>query len=68
MSDIPRPTWEPLAQRCGACGHEWDDWQPNNVPADTWIAHLRTFRCPKGCAGEGRLFIRFHPLPAGERP
>ena len=64
MSDWPKPTWEPLWLACKACGHKWDDWQPSHVPAETWIAHLRTHSCPK--CGKGYsdhvLLLRTKPL------
>jgi hypothetical protein len=55
----PKPTWEPLTLCCGACKHEWDDWQPLHVPAETWIAHVNTLRCPE-CA-KRKLFMRASP-------
>jgi hypothetical protein len=45
MTSAPRPSWKPLFLHCG-CGHEWQDWQPLNVPIETWIAHLRGLGCP----------------------
>lgn len=55
-SPWPKPTWEPLPLRC-RCGNEWDDWQPNNVPPATWIAHIRALSCP-ACGNRRKLFIR----------
>ena len=66
MSD--RPTWEPIWLRCKPCGHCWDDWQPNNVPAKTWIAHCRTYRCPECGKGPRAILLRSQPLPVDETP
>jgi hypothetical protein len=57
MPDKPR--FEPLWCSC-SCGHWWDDWQPTNVPIDTWIAHIKTIHCPE-CA-TGKVFLRTRPL------
>jgi hypothetical protein len=45
----------PLISRslhCG-CGYEWRDWEPFNVPIETWVAHLRELACPACGAGRG---------------
>ena len=56
-----QPSWSPIWLAC-ECGHKWDDWQPNNVPIATWIAHIKTFRCPK-CGKRGRnILLRREPL------
>lgn len=56
--DVPKPTWERLAMRCGPCGHEWDDWQPSNCAPSVWIAQVKSLYCPK-CGAKRKLFIRF---------
>jgi len=55
-----KTTWQPLWLRC-KCGHEWDDWQHNNVPFATWIAYIKVVRCPQ-CGKKLRLFMRTTPL------
>jgi len=59
-----RPTWEPIGLRCKSCRHDWDDWQPGNVPAATWIAHVKTYRCPRCGKGRRNILIRSQPLSA----
>ena len=55
-----KPGWVPIWLAC-KCGTKWDDWQPNNVPVKTWLAHVKTFRCPV-CGNKGRgLFLRSDP-------
>jgi hypothetical protein len=54
MMCVPRPSWEPLSLRC-ECGHEWQDWQPLNVPTETWVAHLRGLACPACATRRGTL-------------
>lgn len=41
------PVFEKLPLRCGKCGVDWEDWQPQHCPVDTWVAHVKTFRCPE---------------------
>jgi hypothetical protein len=60
MSDWPTPTWVPLWLRCGPCGHKWDGWQPCYSPIPTWVAHIRSLRCPV-CRAK-KLFIRTTPI------
>lgn len=57
-----RPTWEPLWCACKACGHWWDGWQPCHVPVKTWIAHIKTLRCPSCGKGGRALLLRTQPL------
>ena len=59
-----KPSWEPLWLRCGPCGHEWDDWQPTHCPIPTWVAHVKTLRCPK-CLCKRKLFMRSTPMGKG---
>ena len=59
-----RPTWEPIWLRCRSCGNEWDDWQPIYVPVATWIAHVKTYHCPKCGKGRRNILIRLQPLSA----
>ena len=56
MSEWLRPVWAPIWLACRQCGHTWDDWQPRNVPLETWVAHVKTYRCPHcGAAGNAVL-------------
>jgi len=57
-----RPTFVPIWLACKACHHEWDDWQPQNVPIETWVAHVTTYRCPNCGAGKGDLLLRKKPI------
>ena len=58
----PKPTWEPIWLACSACRHRWDDWQPCHVPIDSYVAYVRTFRCP-GCGGGADVVtLRSTPL------
>jgi hypothetical protein len=59
-----RPSWHPIWLACKACKHEWDDWQPANVPLRTWAAHIRTFRCPNCDKGGRQVLWRARPLNA----
>lgn len=56
----PRPTFEPLLLRCSKCANDWQGWQPNQVPFDTWIAHMRAQRCPH-CGTRKGLLLRLEP-------
>ena len=56
------PTWEPIWLGCKRCGHEWDDWQPQMVPVATWVAHVRTYRCPECGARSGHIVLRVEPV------
>jgi hypothetical protein len=60
MPDAATPSFVPIWLAC-RCGHAWNDWQPANVPAKTWVAHIRTYRCPK-CASHRNVLIRTTPL------
>ena len=60
-----RPSWEPIWLVCKVCDHQWDDWQPSNVPAETWAAHVRTYRCPNCGKGGRRVLLRTRPLDVG---
>lgn len=64
-----RPCWDPIWLACKACDHEWDDWQPGMCPIDTWVAHVKTYRCPH-CGKRGRnILYRMKPLEgADDRP
>jgi hypothetical protein len=56
-----KPNWGPIWLAC-KCGQKWDDWQPQQVPIDTWVAHIKTFRCPK-CGNRGHnILLRRFPL------
>lgn len=57
-----RPTWEPIRLACESCGHAWDDWTPQDVPAKTLIAHWKTYRCP--ACGKGWRSVLLRSLPA----
>jgi len=59
MTDRPTPTWTPIYLACDSCGHQWVDWQPSGVPAATWIAHAKTYRC-RGC-GNGWRALGIRP-------
>lgn len=61
------PAWEPIWLACKACGHKWDDWQPSRVPADTWVAHVKTYRCPSCRKGRRNVLIRMQPLDEESR-
>jgi hypothetical protein len=64
MTSMP-PAWAPIWLTCKACGHEWDDWQPCRCPIPTWVAHVKTYRCPI-CHKRGRnILIRMQPLEEG---
>jgi hypothetical protein len=60
VSDWLKPSWEPLWLRCGPCKHEWDSLQPCHCPIPTWVAHVRSLRCP--LCGAKKLLIRMTPL------
>ena len=62
---MTKPTWEPIWLACCSCKHEWDDWQPCHVPIDTWVAHCRTYHCPKCGAGIGNILLLNKPMRAG---
>jgi rubredoxin len=66
VTDDTIPRFVPVWLSCKACGHWWDDWQPTNVPLDTWAAHVTTWRCPSCGADSGQLLLRTTPLD--ERP
>jgi hypothetical protein len=56
-----KPGWSPIYLAC-KCGHEWDDWQPYNVPVETWCTHVRTYHCPH-CGKRGRnILLRTKPI------
>jgi hypothetical protein len=57
-----RPTFGPIWLACKRCKHAWDDWQPRNVPIETWAAHVMTYRCPQCDAGKGDVLLRMKPL------
>jgi hypothetical protein len=59
VTNFPKPTWEPIALRCGKCKHNWDDWQPNMVPSAVLIAAYKSYRCPV-CGGR-KVMIRLQP-------
>jgi hypothetical protein len=60
-----KPTWNTIWLAC-KCGRKWDDWQPCMVPVSTWIAHVKTYRCPQ-CGKSGRnILIRLTALDAAE--
>lgn len=61
----PRPVWLPIWLACRSCKHEWDDWQPNVVPLQTWIAHVKTYQCPQCGAGASRIVLRRKTPEAG---
>jgi hypothetical protein len=61
-----KPTWEPLWCACKGCNHRWDDWQPCMVPVATWIAHVKTLRCP-ACGKGGRMLL-LRTLPLDQKP
>jgi hypothetical protein len=66
VTDFPKPSFEPIALRCGKCGHDWDDWQPCMVPVAVLIAASKSYRCPS-CGGR-KAFIRCEtaqPSPDG---
>jgi hypothetical protein len=62
MDDEPEPphyvpTWERITLRCDGCGYRWQDWQPAQVPADTWVAHVRAIgRCMR-CGNKRKVFL-----------
>lgn len=60
-----RPTFAPIWLACKACGHAWDDWQPQGVPVATWAAHVSAYRCPHCGAGKGDVLLRRAPLDGG---
>jgi hypothetical protein len=60
VTNFPKPTWEPIALRCGKCNHNWDDWVPWMVPAGVLIAAFKSYRCPS-CGGR-KVFIRCEPV------
>jgi|tagenome__1003787_1003787.scaffolds.fasta_scaffold20947607_5 hypothetical protein len=41
--------------------HEWDDWQPSNVPFATAVAHLQSYRCLRCGAGAPNVLLRTKP-------
>ena len=63
----PPPYFVAIWLACKACGGKWDDWQPQGCPIATWVAHIKTYRCPH-CGKRGRnIFIRLKPLdPPGQ--
>ena len=63
MSDAP--VFIPLRCACKACGHRWDDWQPSYVPVATWVAHIKTIRCPQCGKGGRSVLLRSSLLPDG---
>lgn len=66
MTDWPRPTWVPIWCACKACGHWWDDWQPQMCPIRTWVAHIKTLACPSCGKGGRSVLLRMKPL--SDRP
>jgi len=42
-----KPEWTPIFLVCFKCRHDWEDWQPCHCPVDTWVAHVKTYRCPE---------------------
>lgn len=62
----PAPTFQPIWLACKACGHKWDDWQPAHVPVATWVAHVRTYHCPKCGKGRRTVLLRQEPLSSEE--
>jgi hypothetical protein len=57
-----QPNWAPIWLHCKACGHRWDDWQPEYCPIPTWIAHVKTYHCPKCGKGGRSVLLRMEPL------
>lgn len=57
-----KPYWAEIGLVCMKCAHEWDDWQPHDCPANTWIAHVKTYRCPKCGANARKIGICLKPL------
>jgi hypothetical protein len=57
-----KPIWEPLPLRCKVCGHEWQDWQPSDVPINTWLAHIKNMHCRQCSADYKALLIVFKPV------
>jgi hypothetical protein len=56
-----KPSWTPIWLAC-KCGKQWDDWQPRDVPVATWLAHVKTYRCPQ-CGKSGKnILVRAAPL------
>ena len=53
-----RPIFVPIWLACKQCSHTWDDWQPNNCPIATWVAHVKTYRCPHCGAASSSLLLR----------
>ena len=62
MPDMPpKPYWHPIWLRCGRCHHDWDDWQPAMCPIPTWVAHVKTFSCPKCSASDDPRLYQARP-------
>jgi hypothetical protein len=64
------PDWDKIWLQCKHCQAAWDDWQPVFCPIPTWIAHVKTYRCPN-CRRRGRnILLRMKPLEEGahDRP
>jgi len=57
-----RPTFVPIWLACRHCRHAWDDWQPQDVPVETWVAHVKTYRCPRCGADAGHVVLRAKPI------
>lgn len=59
-----KPWWAPIWLICKSCRHAWDDWQPQQCPIDTWVTHVKTYRCPN-CGKRGlNIYLRMTPLEA----
>ena len=51
-------SWGPIWLLCQDCGHAWDDWQSCRVPFETWIAHVKSYRCPECGADSKHISLR----------
>ena len=58
MTDWPTQYFDSIRLRC-QCGHEWDDWLPQNVPSAVMVAAMRSYRCPI-CTAKGRKRSRIY--------
>ena len=57
-----KPDWAEIWLSGAHCERRWDDWQPVGVPILTWVAHVKTYRCPS-CGKRGRnILLRLTPL------
>jgi hypothetical protein len=59
------PSWVAIWLFCKKCAHAWDDWQPSGVPMATYVAHLKSYRCP-ACGTRRGIFLRRWPLKKDE--